>query len=78
MVNLTDFFTKMFGLNNFLNEMFNYIDGLSDDGIWIENIMQSNYWKERKANIPLNDDEVALPLLIYNDDFEPPNVLGSH
>lgn len=77
-VNLTDLFTKLFGLDNFLNEMFSFIDNLSDDGIWIHNIMQSTYWKERKSKVQLNDGEIALPLFIYNDDFEPLNALGSH
>lgn len=78
LVDLTDFFSKLFGLPNFLNDMFKFIDNLTDDGISIENIMQSKYWKYRKSKILLNDDEIALPLFIYNDDFEPLNALGSH
>lgn len=77
-VDLTDFFTKLFAIPKLVNDIFNFIDNLSTDGTWIENIIQSSYWKERKSKLELKDDEEALPIFIYYDDFEPLNALGSH
>lgn len=65
-------------MDNFLTEVLSYIDTLAEDGFWVKNVMQTSYWKGRIAKIELREDELALPLFIYNDDFEPLNVLGSH
>ena len=57
--------------------MIDYIDALDYKSEWFSNIVQSSYWK-KMVSLNLKDDEVALPLFIYNDDFEPLNALGSH
>lgn len=75
---LTDLFTKLFALPNFFNDILGYINSLDDKSEWIYNVVQSPYWKYMKSTLNLKDDEIALPLYIYNDDFEPLNVLGSH
>lgn len=57
-VNLTDFFTKLFAIPSFIDEVFNYIENLSSDDTWIDNFIQSKFWKETKSKVYLNDDEI--------------------
>lgn len=76
-LDLNDFFTKLFDLPNFLNEIIEYNNSL-DEPDWISNILQTDFWKDKARNLDLKDDEIALPLFIYFDEFEPLNALGSH
>lgn len=75
---LTDLFSKLFNLPDFFNDVLRYIDSLNNDSEWISNVIQSPYWKRVESSLDLKSNEIALPLYIYNDDFEPLNVLGSH
>lgn len=73
-----DLFTKLFSVSKFFNEVVEYIDTLDNDSDWIYNVVQSRYWKSITSRLHLEDNELALPVYIYNDDFEPLNALGSH
>lgn len=75
---LCDLFTKLFACPNFFDEVLGYIDSLDKDSDWIYNIVQSEHWKKITSTLSLQDDELALPMYVYNDDFEPLNALGSH
>ena len=44
----------------------------------IYNTVRTSFWKKKVAACNLNDDEFAIPLFVYYDDFEPLNALGSH
>lgn len=70
-------FEKLFQLPNLLNEILNYIDEL-DGCDWIFNVTQTKHWAGIVNEMNLQNDEVAIPLYIFFDDFEPLNVLGSH
>lgn len=70
-------FQKLFALPNLLNEIVNYIDEL-DGKDWVYNIGQSKRWTNTVDKAKLKQDEIALPLFVFFDDFEPLNVLGSH
>lgn len=74
-------------LNNFLNlpgvlpHILNYQQMLLDEsnvsnGDIIRNVIQGSLWKELTANI--DKDSVVIPLILYFDDFESGNALGSH
>jgi hypothetical protein len=74
---MSTMFMKLFSLLNFFDEMKDYVDSLRDDE-WISNVVQTEFWKKKNASCELKEDEIAFPLYIYFDDFEPLNALGSH
>ncbi|XP_026317216.1 uncharacterized protein LOC113228188 isoform X6 [Hyposmocoma kahamanoa] len=74
-------------LSNFLNlpgvlsHILNYQQMLLDEsnvsnGDVIRNVIQGSLWKELSANI--DKDSIVIPLILYFDDFESGNALGSH
>lgn len=73
LMDLTKLFTRLLALPNFFDEINQYVESLNDS-----NIVQTSFWKNKVAACNLKEDEIALPLFIYYDDFEPLNALGSH
>ena len=75
-------FTILFQKTRFLFETISYIENLEnrDRGVTY-NLIQCSLWKE-KTNAqflqPTDLEVLYLPLLVYFDQFEPANVLGSH
>lgn len=56
-------------ITNNLKELF------STNGDIVSSLVQCNIWKERRNNFP---SKIILPFLLYFDDYETNNPLGSH
>ncbi|XP_066596595.1 uncharacterized protein [Prorops nasuta] len=67
--------TKFFELPKIFESVLSYIDKLEQDDILVTNIIQGNDWKRKKLLFP---SRIVIPLLLYQDDFETNNPLGSH
>lgn len=66
---------KFFELPGVFNCVMSYLDELEEYTSFFANIVQSEMWKCKKKSSP---DKLMLPLLLYQDDFENNNPLGSH
>lgn len=73
------FLSYLFKNDFFLRKTLNYINFLKSEKDIIYNIIQTDKWNI-KINAFNSDSEkvLYLPLMIYLDDFEPLNALGSH
>lgn len=78
MVDLKSLFEYLFKTTNFLKEIIDYIDSLKNEKTLISNIIQTPIWKKKISRIENDGTLLLLPLIIYFDDFEPLNALGSH
>uniref|UniRef100_A0A0C9RNU9 ZNF687 protein n=1 Tax=Fopius arisanus TaxID=64838 RepID=A0A0C9RNU9_9HYME len=58
-----------------LDETLNYLNMLRADNCIISNFVQGQLWRELSSQ---DGDRIVLPLIIYSDDYENNNVLGSH
>lgn len=76
-MNLTDFFSKLFAIRIFLDRIMDSNKSLEGTD-WISNILQTKFWETKVATLHLKSNEKALPLFVYFDDFEPLNALGAH
>lgn len=74
---LQKLFTTLFNETSFLREIVLYYQSLRSQDT-ISNYVQSNHWKEILSQLPDSSTVFYLPMLIFNDDFEPNNSLGSH
>jgi hypothetical protein len=75
MIPLSDVFFQLFQKKGFLQSIIDYI-GTFDQTV-IKNVMQTEFWKNKVKF--LNDtNTIFLPILIYFDDLEVLNSLGSH
>lgn len=66
---------KFLELPNVFNKTMNYINSLNSCTQTISNIVQSTFWKNKAAHFK---DKIVLPLILYFDDYENNNPLGSH
>lgn len=76
---LHSIFQCLFNETTFLSHIVNYkkdLEARTSNEIF--NYIQSPHWKEIINKLNLPEDELAVPLLIYFDEFEPNNPLGSH
>ena len=64
-----------FELPNVHDDTINYINELKAKATIISNIIQGNYWKIRSENF---GDKIVFPIILYYDDYENNNPLGSH
>lgn len=77
-ISTQDLFYKLFNNTPYLLKIIDYINQINlKDNSFIYNFMQSPLFKNMSANIT-TPDSLCLPLLIYYDDFEVNNPLGSH
>jgi len=68
---------KFFEILNMLTQVISYCNYLlSAESDIIENIIQTDYWKS--LNLTFNEKNITLPIVLYFDDYEPNNPLGSH
>lgn len=68
-------------LPSVLSDILNYQQLLLDEsnasgGDVIRNVIQGSLWKELTVNT--DKDDIVIPLILYFDDFESENALGSH
>ena len=77
-MDLSKLFERLLALPKFFDEIHQYMESLNGCDESIYNIVQTSFWKKKVAACNLNDDEFAIPLFVYYDDFEPLNALGSH
>lgn len=64
-------------LSAILNYQKNLInESNASDGNVIRNVIQGSLWRELIAN--MDNDNIVIPLILYFDDFESGNALGSH
>ncbi|XP_018376743.1 PREDICTED: uncharacterized protein LOC108769975 [Trachymyrmex cornetzi] len=66
---------KFFEQPRIFQETMNYNDSLNKYNLLISNIIQADNWKLKKESF---DDRLVLPMLLYQDDFETNNPLGTH
>ncbi len=73
---LKKIFFHLFNKTNFMEKLDIFLDEIKNLN-YVKYFMQSHHWK---SIIPKNHDsgDLYLPLLIYGDDFEPNNPLGTH
>ncbi|CAH0749401.1 unnamed protein product [Bemisia tabaci] len=63
-----------FSQPNVLNQYQNYLAKLEANNVCFENFVQGSAWLQ----VPKPQDGILLPLLLFNDEFECGNPLGSH
>ena len=56
----------------------NYMEELKREKNIISNFTQGKLWKEKYATCHLGEDELLIPIFVYEDAFETGNGLGSH
>lgn len=75
---ISSIFEKIFKTANFLVNLVPFVEKLKIPSEVCSNVIQSRLWKSRIEKLEQNEtDCLFLPLLIYYDDFEPLNALGS-
>lgn len=68
--------------SNVFDETINYYNQLKNHKDIISNFVQCDLWKKKvefvkkKYNIP--DDDIIFPMILFEDEFESSNALGSH
>lgn len=73
---LRSLFEKLFQIPTYFQLILDFINSLDQNTKNISNIMQTNFWKSKVSNF--NEDKTLfVPLLVYFDDFETLNPLGS-
>lgn len=80
LIPLRTIFSALFNNTNMLNIIDEYIKSIQHQNEFISNVTQSKWWKEIKSQVATNNDgkTLVIPALVYFDDFEPNNALGSH
>ncbi|CAG9763652.1 unnamed protein product [Ceutorhynchus assimilis] len=66
---------KFFENRTFYSAIQNYLEHIDQQQLGMSNIMQSALWTEIKRNFT---GKTVFPLLLYYDDYETGNALGSH
>lgn len=74
-ISLREIFQKFFELPGMYNDVIKYIRDLKSNSEIISNLIQADYWKEKCS---LFENETRIPLIVYFDDYETNNVIGSH
>ena len=72
---LTSVFKIFFQMPQVLNETIAYMESLKKDYTVISNFIQGELWKKLSID---DENKTVLPLIIYFDDYENNNPLGSH
>ena len=67
--------TKSFEIPGLYYETMNYIQTLTTNDQIISNLIQASYWKEQLSTF---EGKTVFPLIMYFDDYENNNPLGSH
>ncbi|XP_066592936.1 uncharacterized protein [Prorops nasuta] len=62
-------------MHGIFEQVKNYMNKLNEEKTLTSNIIQGRFWRDRFSNI---SNKTLLPLIIYYDDFETGNALGSH
>lgn len=80
-IKLIDFpklFDLLFNLPCFLSGVIEYIKKLKLQTDLIYNVIQTEFWQTKMETLSLDENTLALPIVIYFDDLKPLNALGSH
>ena len=72
---LTKVLKNFFEIPSIFKETIDYVQYLMSDCEIVTNFIQGEYWRERVTHF---GDKWVLPLIMYFDDFENNNPLGSH
>jgi hypothetical protein len=75
MIPLSEIFSKFFEKPGVLQLILDYISSFKENVV--KNVMQTKFWLEKIQNLD-QSSTLYLPLLIYFDDLEVLNALGSH
>ncbi|KAL4710135.1 hypothetical protein ACJJTC_016537 [Scirpophaga incertulas] len=75
---LRDILEFFFSINNVLKDTLDYLNCIMKNPFGIENIVQGSVWKEKINSELEKENEMILPIVVYFDDFEVGNPLGSH
>lgn len=70
--------SRFLAIHGIFDEILTYIKELEKYDDPIENLMQGISWKQTLRNNKSNNNELHLPLILYFDDLEVNNPLGSH
>lgn len=65
---------KVLSVPQVFEEILKYIKQLNEENIFMTNLMQGDLWKKKYHDA----NKIILPLIVYYDDFETRNCLGSH
>lgn len=68
-------FKEFFEMHGIFNKTINYVNRLKSSNHIIPNIVESPFWSEQSSQY---GDKIVFPLLMYFDDYESNNHLGSH
>lgn len=79
---LKEMFNALFNKTSIIYDIVNYLKDIKKlDSEFIHNIIQSSFWKNKLESVRHDSDEnkktLFLPIIIYFDDFEANNPLGS-
>jgi hypothetical protein len=75
MIPLANIFYSLFRTDGFMTSILNYIKSFSEQKI--VNIMQTQFWRDKIKDLD-QSSTLYLPLLIFFDDLEVLNAMGSH
>lgn len=69
---------KFFSQGSILEETLMYVRSINLNSPEITNIMQGKVWGDKLQKLVSSDKEINLPIIVFYDDFEINNPLGSH
>ena len=69
-------FTKLLEMDGLFDGTMSYLNSLKSDERGLFNFVQGSLWKNQVENF--HEDGIALPLIVYFDDVETGNALGTH
>lgn len=72
---IREVFKKFFEMPNVLESTLQYLKNAEKHSTIVKNIVQGSLWKEKSK---IYDDKIVLPLVMFFDDYENNNPLGSH
>lgn len=75
---ISDVLKQLLLIPGIMGDILTYLENLKDQSSSIENIMQGTVWKNILKKLGNNDRSLNLPLILFFDDFEIGNPLGSH
>lgn len=68
-------FKQFFELPDLFNNTLQYLNDLQKHSTLVTNIVKGSLWKEKIKNYP---NKTVFPIILYFDDYETNNPLGSH
>lgn len=72
---LKETLVRIFSNAEFFKTVKCYVQQLLEDTTFLGNFIQGQYWREKLKHC---NNKFVLPLILYHDDFESGNALGSH